>query len=449
LSTASPLPLQPLPTSTVSEEETRALKQQVTSRLAEHRQRRHRPGDVQPVLPLEGLSPARSRVADSVAARFARSVSYRDFLQQEAEQAIRQAEAAAEVARRSAEAITAAQHQLLDEIDQWNTQDHDVVAGPAEVITFAATAEPVDAVAMAPLRSEAASAETHALALAVSETGLVVETSVHVASVTAVPSEAFRETFHAALGETRAISTFEVQVEEVVAEPVEPSTPLPANLIEFPRQLIAARRARPRLAEGPLRDEADASPERAQLRIFEVEASAVSIEPMMESAVPVWHNIRLDAHAQPRTTEHADAQISFAIPLHVAPASQRLMAASVDACCVTTAFLMAVATAAYTSPVLPTGILAVAASAGTLFLFAMLYQVLFFSLSGVTPGMRYARIALCTFADENPTRSAMRRRIFALLLAGAPAGLGLIWACMDEEKLGWHDRISRMYPRAY
>jgi uncharacterized RDD family membrane protein YckC len=279
-------------------------------------------------------------------------------------------------------------------------------------------------------------------------TGFVVETSVHVAAVTAVPAETFRETFQAGL-ENRSTPAFEPQVEEIIAEPAEPSTPLPANLIEFPRQLVAARRARPRLAEGPLRDEADASPERAQLRIFEVEASAVSIEPMMESALPVWHNIRLDAHAEPRTAEHADAQISFALPLHVAPASQRLMAAAVDACCVVTALLVAIAAAAYTSPVLPTGILAVGAAAATLFLFALLYQVLFFSLSGVTPGMRYARIALCTFADENPTRSAMRRRIFALLLAGAPAGLGLVWACMDEEKLGWHDRISRMYPRAY
>ena len=31
--------------------------------------------------------------------------------------------------------------------------------------------------------------------------------------------------------------------------------PLPANLIEFPRELVAARKARPRLAEGPLREE--------------------------------------------------------------------------------------------------------------------------------------------------------------------------------------------------
>jgi len=79
----------------------------------------------------------------------------------------------------------------------------------------------------------------------------------------------------------------------------------------------------------------------------------------------------------------------------------------------------------------------------------VLYQMLFFSLTGTTPGMRYARIGLCTFGDRNPSRKAMRLRVLATLLAACPLGLGLAWACLDEERLGWHDRMSRMYQRAY
>ena len=229
----------------------------------------------------------------------------------------------------------------------------------------------------------------------------------------------------------------------------EPSVALPANLIEFPRQLVAARRARPRLAEGPLRDEADAAPERAQLRIFEVEASSVSIEPMASTALPDWHTIRLDAQDTPRVAERPDAQTSLALPVYTAPVSLRLMAVTVDACCILTAFFVAVATAAYASPELPSGLSAAVAGAGTLFVFGLLYYMLFFTLNEATPGMRYARIGLCTFADDNPTRSSMRRRVFAMLLAGLPLGLGWVWACMDEDGLGWHDRISRMYPREY
>jgi len=79
----------------------------------------------------------------------------------------------------------------------------------------------------------------------------------------------------------------------------------------------------------------------------------------------------------------------------------------------------------------------------------VIYQFLFFTFSEATPGMRYARIGLCTFSDDNPTRAAMRRRILAVLLSACPLGLGFLWAWLDEEGLGWHDRISRMYQRSY
>jgi uncharacterized RDD family membrane protein YckC len=90
---------------------------------------------------------------------------------------------------------------------------------------------------------------------------------------------------------------------------------------------------------------------------------------------------------------------------------------------------------------------AVAAGAGG-FLY-LLYQGLFFSFAEATPGMRIARIALCTFDDENPTRRAMRRRIVAILLSACPLGLGFLWAALDEDRLAWHDRVSRMYQRSY
>jgi uncharacterized RDD family membrane protein YckC len=79
----------------------------------------------------------------------------------------------------------------------------------------------------------------------------------------------------------------------------------------------------------------------------------------------------------------------------------------------------------------------------------LLYQVLFFWFSEATPGMRCARIALCTFDDENPTRRAIRRRGLAMLLSACPLGLGFLWAALDEDRLTWHDRISRMYQRSY
>ena len=63
--------------------------------------------------------------------------------------------------------------------------------------------------------------------------------------------------------------------------------------------------------------------------------------------------------------------------------------------------------------------------------------------------MRYAKIALCTFEDENPTRKAMCRRVWFLFLSVAPLGLGCAWALFDPDRLSWHDRLSRIYQRSY
>jgi len=90
-----------------------------------------------------------------------------------------------------------------------------------------------------------------------------------------------------------------------------------------------------------------------------------------------------------------------------------------------------------------------AACAAAIAFLYLLYQALFFSFSAATPGMRCARIALCTFDDENPTRAAIRRRVLAVLLSTCPLGIGLLWAALDEDRLSWHDRICRIYQRTY
>src|SRR5271163_3607144 len=82
--------------------------------------------------------------------------------------------------------------------------------------------------------------------------------------------------------------------EDLEEEPITPIQPLPAKLLEFPRELIATRKARPRLAEGPLREEYDHDATRSQLRIFEVEPETISTEPVVEPVLREWSQIRLD-----------------------------------------------------------------------------------------------------------------------------------------------------------
>jgi uncharacterized RDD family membrane protein YckC len=231
--------------------------------------------------------------------------------------------------------------------------------------------------------------------------------------------------------------------------------PLPANLIEFPRELIAARKARPRLAEGPLRE--DLTPE-PQLRIFEVEPETISTEPASEeiaSDAPVWQGLLLDT-PQLRVSRPQPETTSISQLAEIASISRRLMAAAVDACLIGAALVAFATTVSWISgprlqALSQSGCRTMLAGAVmiTFAIAALLYQLLFFSLNEATPGMRYAHIGLCTFAETNPTRRALRRRVLATVLAACPLGLGLLWAWMDDDRLGWHDRISRMYLRSY
>ncbi len=257
---------------------------------------------------------------------------------------------------------------------------------------------------------------------------------------------------------------------EHMEELTAPVQPLPANLLEFPRELIATRKARPRLAEGPLREEYDRDAARSQLRIFEVAPETISTEPIVEPVLPEWSQIRLDSlaeahpastrsysrvrdsHAAPGPNSTAPAtseSASLDLPLQVAPLEDRVMAGLVDGALIIAGFLVFVLVFAACTAHPPVGKPAQVGAALALLAFAAIYQVLFFNFGSDTPGMRYAKIALCTFDDENPTRQTMRRRLGAVLLSASPMGLGILWAFFDDDRLGWHDRISRTYQRSY
>ena len=467
-----------------------ALKQQIAERLAAHRSKRSRnnptnlvaiPGpatETQPsALPSSRPAPGKaktrsSRVAAAVAERYAHSPSYREFLAAEAARAIEEANATAEIAARNAEAVTAVQQQLLAELDLWEE------AAPQQSKTTIDTPVPhashSDAWEVQPPVSttsyNAAQASTQSLA-----SGLTVRLYEDVGlrqpelRITSAPAPTYSDSHSEE--EAHLLSELEEEIafrhSPIVNEPSEPPTAIPANLIEFPRQLVAARKARPRLAEGPLREEADTTPAAAQLRIFEVDPSHFSHAPTAEpeTSLPEWSSIHLDAtpahidspvathvtYSDPATVADPASLVQTAlyVPMQVAPLSDRVMAAAVDACILGTAYLGTVCAFAFAVRSLPSLPVAAIASAATLLVLFVLYHLLFFTFADATPGMRYARVGLCTFSDDNPTRAEMRRRTWYILLAMCPLGLGLLWALLDEDGIGWHDRLSRMYQRSY
>jgi uncharacterized RDD family membrane protein YckC len=222
--------------------------------------------------------------------------------------------------------------------------------------------------------------------------------------------------------------------------------PLAVNLIEFPRELVAARKVRPRLAEGPLRE--TAHEEVDQLKIFEVAPESISQTVSIGKAPADWSPIRLD-NDRMDTLSHGEEPLSPQIPLQTAALEDRIMAGIFDLALIVAAFSVFVLVFVACTAHPPTGKPALLGAGFVLAGFCLLYQYLFFKYAEGTPGMRYAKIALCTFDDENPTRKAMCRRVLFLLLSAAPLGLGFAWAWFDPDRLSWHDRLSRIYQRSY
>lgn len=436
-------------------------KQEVNARLSAHRSRRGAFDNRQPALPgMEPVAPVAraARVAARVAERYAKAPTYSELLAAETAKAARAAEAAAYAAHEAHQAAQAVTEVLRARVE-----------AQSEAETVEQAAVPQAGTASAP------ASQYH----------------VDPATLPAAPRSNYSQP------EARtAVDPYPQIVDPFEEAVVAPAQPLPARVLEFPRELVASRKARPRLAEGPLRHEG-AEHEAAQLRIFEVEPEAISHQPVSlpvaaeEAVLPEWSSIRLDATPRNtiaeasaaadiseeamRTTPSASGSpaapfssrasreaaskknparrqrstIADMLPLYVAPMEDRLMAAIVDMALILCAFLLFVLVFVACTAYPPTGKPAMIAAALILVGFAALYQWLFFTYSESTPGMRYAKIALCTFDDENPDRKALQNRVGAMFLAALPLGLGFLWALFDDDRLGWHDRMTRTYQRSY
>lgn len=421
-----------------------AWKDEVSARVRAHRNGRGRVPDNQPALP--GMEPAGpSAIAARVAQRYSRVPSWREAM-------------AAEAAAKAAAAAMPPAPAKPTEAPAAFLQS-DLIPAPAPALDESVTQRSEPPARRARIAKPAREAEPSCPPPP--QQPDLIRYSVSLDSLPAprsAPSQARVQPHpHAA----EAVGVLEDPIEEAT---VEPTSPLPARVIEFPRELVAPRKARPRLALGPLLEEerlANPAPppqgalfaDSGELRILEADSEVISsagrVAPTAAN-MPEWHSIHLDSGEPMRAPQAVITPLPAAeTTLYVAPVQDRIMSAVVDVALTLLAFLAFVLVFAVCTPHLPTGKVALAGAGATLLATWGLYQFLFFSLSAATPGMRYAKIALCTFDDENPSRTAMRARIAALLLSALPLGLGFLWSVFDEDGLCWHDRITETYQRSY
>jgi len=81
--------------------------------------------------------------------------------------------------------------------------------------------------------------------------------------------------------------------------------------------------------------------------------------------------------------------------------------------------------------------------------FTILYKLLWCLAGSDSPGMRWTRLRLLNFDGHEPTQLQRIQRMAGGCLSFSAAGLGLLWALVDEESLAWHDHISKTFPTPY
>ena len=135
----------------------------------------------------------------------------------------------------------------------------------------------------------------------------------------------------------------------------------------------------------------------------------------------------------------------------VAPPADRLLAAAFDSVIMLVAFgvfscVYVALNLKFGDGVIETGRIAWLPYAAIALAVILLYRGLCLFGNGDTPGTSWAGLTIVTFDGERPSRRERVHRTVWAIFSFVAIGLGLFWALVDEEKLTWHDLLSKTFP---
>jgi len=195
-----------------------------------------------------------------------------------------------------------------------------------------------------------------------------------------------------------------------------------ARILEFPRSAVPM----------PVFDEL-AEPVFERPRILEV--------PELVLPPPALGGILMDALEEPAQ----ERRPGFELPLQAAPMSRRLLAGTIDSLFVITAFAGFAYIFFRITAIVPSLQQAAGVSVSLIALFWIAYQYFLIVYAGTTPGLKLAYLQLSLFDGTTVPRRIRRWRVLASVLSGLSLALGYAWCFLDEDRLCWHDRITRTY----
>jgi uncharacterized RDD family membrane protein YckC len=215
-------------------------------------------------------------------------------------------------------------------------------------------------------------------------------------------------------------------VEEVMLDELEQAAPAP----EAPRITMEAYESEPM----DLRQQ--------EIEPLEIEPIArPSLRGQQLNLLPSFDDIQLEP--EEARIDDDDEVIPRPAPMH-----QRLVAGLVDVALVflaTGAFAVTFVEVGEGIPYSNMMMVCMVAAGG---IFWLVFQYIFLVYRRATPGMNFAGLELCTFEGNATTMFERQSRAAASALSGFSMGLGYFWALVDEDRVGWHDRISRTHVRA-
>jgi uncharacterized RDD family membrane protein YckC len=76
----------------------------------------------------------------------------------------------------------------------------------------------------------------------------------------------------------------------------------------------------------------------------------------------------------------------------------------------------------------------------------LFYKLLWVFAGRDSLGMQRAGLRLVDFDGNPPSQQRRYARLFGGFVSLLAAGIGLVWAFVDEDSLTWHDHISSTFP---
>lgn len=153
---------------------------------------------------------------------------------------------------------------------------------------------------------------------------------------------------------------------------------------------------------------------------------------------------RLDFQGQDEILSQPQTHIICDAP--VAPPGLRVQAAAIDGAMVGCAWLFGAALFVYEGGTVSADKHLLPFFLAALATVPILYKVLWTFAGRDSFGMQASGLRLVDF-DGNPPASERRyQRLFGSFISFLAAGMGLVWALVDEDSLTWHDHISSTFP---